>query len=80
MTVAPEFAQADTGKGEDKVSKRTGKEADQTAYRTQRVQTGDASQPPLYGAIALGSGFVLLGLGVMALKKKKNREEGELRS
>lgn len=80
MNFATEIAQADTVQGEDKVINRTVKEADKTIYRTQRVKTGDESRTLLYSAVALVSGLVLLGLGVMALKKKKNREEGELRS
>lgn len=80
MNFATEIVEPDTVQGEDKVINRTVKEADKTVYRTQRVKTGDESQTLLYSAIALVSGLVLLGLGVMALKKKKNREEGELRS
>lgn len=80
MNFATEIAQADTVQGEDKVVKRTVKEADKTVYRTQRVKTGDESRILLYSVIALVSGLVLLLLGVVALKKKKDREEGELRS
>ena len=80
MNFATEIVEPDTVQGEDKVINRTVKEADKTVYRTQRVKTGDESQTLLYSAIALVSGLVLLGLGIVALKKKKNREEGELRS
>ena len=80
MNFATEIAQADTVKGEDKVINRTVKEADKTVYRTQKVKTGDESQTLLYSVIALASGLVLLVLGVIVLKKKNNREEGELRS
>ena len=80
MNFATEIVEPDTVQGEDKVINRTVKEVDKTIYRTQRVKTGDESQTLLYSAIALVSGLVLLGLGIVALKKKKNREEGELRS
>lgn len=80
MNFATEIAQANTVKGEDKVINRTIKEADKTVYRTQQVKTGDESPALLYRLIALASGLVLLILGIVALKKKNNREEGELRS
>ena len=80
MNFATEIAEPETVRDEDKIIKRTVKEESKTLYRTQRVKTGDESRILLYSAIALGSGLALLGLGVVALKKKKNREEGELRS
>lgn len=80
MNFATEIAKPDTVQGEDKVINRTVKEEDKTIYRTQRVKTGDESRILLYSAIALASGLVLLGLGLLALKKKNSRKEGELRS
>ena len=69
MNFATEIAQPDTVQEKDRI-----------IYRTRRVKTGDESQTLLYSTIALASGLVLLGSGVMALKKKKDSEEGELRS
>ena len=80
MNFATEIAEPDTVQGEDKVINRTVKGEDKTIYRTQRVKTGDESRILLYSAIALASGLVLLGLGLLALKKKNSRKEGELRS
>lgn len=80
MNFATEIVQPETVQEEDKVVKRTVKEEDRTIYRTRRVKTGDESQMLLYSTIALVSGLVLLGSGVMVLKKKKDSEEGELRS
>lgn len=80
MNFATEIAQPETVQGEDKVINRTVKEEDKTVYRTQRVKTGDESRILLYSVIALASGLALLGAGIVILKKKKNHEEGELKS
>ena len=68
-----------TEKGEDKVIRRTEKVPGNTAYQTRQVKTGDPNQLLLISAAALASGLVLLVLGILALKRRKNDRKGELK-
>lgn len=68
-----------TEKGEDKVIRRTERVPSNTAYQTRQVKTGDPNQLLLISAAALASGLVLLVLGILALKRRKNDRKGELK-
>lgn len=80
MNFATEIAKPDTVQGEDRVVRRTVRGANQTVYRTRSVKTGDENRLLAPTVIALISGLVLLGLGIVTLKRKDRTGEGEWKS
>ena len=80
MNFAVEETAPDTIQGEDQVLRRTEREPDKKIYQTRQVKTGDPNQLLLVSAVTLASGLVLLFLGLLALKKRRNDRKGEHRS
>lgn len=67
--------------GEDTIIRKTVTGASNTVRRTiTRPKTGDTTNILLYSAIALASGIVLLVLGVITVKRRRENEKGELKS
>ena len=80
MNFAVEETAPDTIQGEDQVLRRTEREPDKKIYQTRQVKTGDPNQLLLVSAVTLASGLVLLLLGLLTLKKRRNDRKGEHRS
>lgn len=83
MTFAVEKAAPDTivEQGEDTVVRKTVTGASNTVRKTiTRPKTGDTTNILLYSAIALVSGVVLLVMGILTVKRRREDEKGELKS